>query len=147
MSGPAPRWAERPPAFPHLVKWVEMAVRARVDRAIRPHPVSTVQLLLLVMLEELGEATSAQLARTMQLTPQAMTTLLKPLAERGLIARTPDPTHRRRVLLRLANEGRALLADIRRSTTEVEESLLAALSPAERVQLHALLMRVATSLI
>lgn len=142
MADDDPSWGDRPPAFAHLIKWAEMAVRARVEKAMRPLTLSTGQLLLLVMLEEYGEATPATLARALHLTPQAMTTLLKPLDARGLIARRPDEANRRRVLLRLTETARDRLADVRAATPPIEDEVLAPLSPAERETLRALLMRI-----
>jgi MarR family transcriptional repressor of mepA len=143
MDGDGQDWGERTPGFAHLIKWAEMAVRSRVEKAMRPLTLSTGQLLLLVMLEEYKEANPAALARAMHLTPQAMTTLLKPLDDRGLIARRPDEANRRRVLLRLTPAADALLAEVRRVTPAIEEEMLAPLDPAERATLRTLLMRIA----
>lgn len=128
--------------FPHLVKWVELAVRARVDRAMRATPVSSSQLFALVLLDEQGELTSAELARRMHLTPQAMTTLLAPLREGGLIDRRRDSAHRRRLQLRLTDPGRDLLAAVRELTPPIEDELLGELTPAERATLKRLLARI-----
>ena len=136
-------WGGRTPAFAHLIKWAEMAVRSRVEKAMRPLTLSSGQLLLLVVLEEYGEATPATLARALHLTPQAMTTLLKPLDTRSLIARRPDETNRRRVLLRLTDKADALLTDVRAATPEIEEDMLGPLSVGERDTLRTLLMRIA----
>lgn len=142
MAGDEQAWGGQPPAFAHLIKWAEMAVRSRVEKAMRPMTLSTGQLLLLVVLEEYKEATPATLARALHLTPQAMTTLLKPLDARGLIARRPDEANRRRVLLRLTDAAHALIAEVRAATPPIEEDVLAPLSPAERATLRALLMRI-----
>ncbi|HTU10663.1 MAG TPA: MarR family transcriptional regulator [Allosphingosinicella sp.] len=143
MAGDDKAWGERTPAFAHLIKWAEMAVRSRVEKAMRPLTISSGQLLLLAVLEEMGEATPASLARALHLTPQAMTTLLKPLDARGLIARRPDETNRRRVLLRLTDKADAVLAEVRKATPEIEDDMLAALSRSERETLRSLLMRIA----
>lgn len=143
MNDSGSAWGGRTPAFAHLIKWAEMAVRSRVEKAIRPIRLSAGQLLCMVMLAELGEATPATLARAMHLTPQAMTTLLRPLDERGLIARRADETNRRRVLLRLTDAGRGALDEARAVTPAVEAEVLARLTPEERETLRALLMKVA----
>jgi len=143
MAGDDWDWGGRTPALAHLIKWAEMAVRSRVEKAIRPLTLSTGQLLLLAVLEEMREATPATLARTLHLTPQAMTTLLKPLEARGLLARQPDSANRRRVLLRLTPMADALLRKVRGATAEIEADVLAPLSAAERDTLRALLMRIA----
>lgn len=128
--------------FPHLIKWVELAVRNRVERAMRTLPVSTSQLFVLVLLEERGEATSADLARMMYLTPQAMTTLLAPLRDQDLIARRGDDSHGRRQLLRLTDKARAVLVQARELTPAIEDELLTSFSVEERQTLRSLLARI-----
>ncbi len=49
-----------------------------------------------------------ELARTANMTPQAMTEIVDELEALGYIARTPDPTDRRAKLIRLTAEGQSL---------------------------------------
>ena len=133
-------------SLPHLVKWAEMAVRARVERAIVALPVSSGQLFALALLQEQGEATSAELARLMYLTPQAMTTLLAPLREGGLIGRHEDQAHRRRLRLQLTERGRDVLRQARALTPGIEADVLAPLDTAERATLGRLLGAIARPL-
>jgi len=130
----------------YLFKWVEMVARARVERAIRDMPVSGTQLLVLVLLRERGEATSAELARMMRLTPQAMTTLLRPLRDGGLIERRQDDDHGRRLLMRLTDHGLSILKDTRRLIPEIEDDLLDGFSEEECELLRRLLSRIARRL-
>jgi DNA-binding MarR family transcriptional regulator len=130
-------------SFPHLVKWVEMATRARVERAMRDHPVSSSQFFALALLHERGEATSADLARLMHLTPQAMTTLLAPLRDSGLIERRTDAAHKRRLQLQLSAKGEEVLGELRSTGPEIEADLLGGFTDEERETLKRLLGRVA----
>lgn len=57
--------------------------------------------------ERSGPATSAELARQEQISPQSMGTTLAGLEARGLIGRTADPGDGRRILLSLTRAGRA----------------------------------------
>jgi DNA-binding MarR family transcriptional regulator len=57
-----------------------------------------------------GSATSADLARAEQISPQSMGATLAGLEARGLVARSADPTDGRRVLLSLTVAGRRLVA-------------------------------------
>lgn len=129
--------------FPHLVKWVEMAVRARIEREMRDFPISSSQLFAVVLLEARGEATSADLARMMRLTPQAMTTLLGPLRKDGYIVATPDAAHGRRLLLKLTPKARKLLERARKLTPGVEEEFLEGFTAEERALLKRMLARIA----
>lgn len=130
-------------SFPQLVKWAEMVTRAEAEEAMRDMPVSSGQLFVLALLEERGEATSAQLARMMRLTPQALTTLLKPLRDDGLIVRRKDESHARRLLLRLTDRGLAVMQQARDLSPVVEQNLLRDFTASERATLKRLLARVA----
>jgi DNA-binding MarR family transcriptional regulator len=134
---------ERELTFPHLIKWVEMATRARVERAMRDSPLSSSQLFAIALLHERGQATSAELSRLMHLTPQAMTTLLRPLRDQGLITEQTDEAHRRRLQLRLSDAGRALLAQVRELSPALEDDLLDGFEAEERAILKQLLARIA----
>ena len=129
--------------FPHLVKWVEMVTRAQTEQALRDMPVSGSQLFVLVLLDGRGEATSADLARMMRITPQALTTLLGPLRADGYVARRTDDAHARRLLLRLTGKGKALLGEVRRLSPGIEDTLLTGFTADERATLKRLLARIA----
>jgi DNA-binding MarR family transcriptional regulator len=132
--------------LPHLVKWVEMAVRARTERAMRGMPVSGSQLLALVLVEERGEATAAEVARMMRITPQAMTTLVKPLLAQAYLDRRSDEAHGRRLLLRLTPQGRTILQEARRVAPAIEAEVLGDFTEAEKTTLKRLLSRIAKQL-
>ena len=89
MTDPAPPGRREPTAL--LLKWADMAVRSRLEAAVRPWRLSMGQMLLLSTIERKQAASPADLARALHLTPQAMTTLLRPLEERGVITRRTDP--------------------------------------------------------
>lgn len=60
-------------------------------------------------LDRSGPATSAELARQEQISPQSMGVTIAGLVERGLIVRAPDPDDGRRIVLSVTPNGRALL--------------------------------------
>lgn len=77
-----------------------------------------------------GPATAAELARSEQITPQAMSATLsaleeRHLVERHLVERRPDPADGRRVIMSLTEDGRQAVRDKR---TAVTGQLVAALS-------------------
>jgi DNA-binding MarR family transcriptional regulator len=137
------RWSTTP-SFAHLIKWAEMAVRARVEKAIAPLKLTSAQLLFLVLLEEMEDSTPAALARAMHVTPQGMTKTLRPLDARGLIARRVDEAHRKRVLLSLTPAARVLLAEVRTLTRAIEADLLAGLDAVDAERLRSMLMQIAS---
>ena len=59
----------------------------------------------LARLERGGPATSAELARIEQISPQSMGAILAGLEERGLVRRNADPLDGRRVVMSVTNAG------------------------------------------
>jgi DNA-binding MarR family transcriptional regulator len=70
-------------------------------------------------LDRSGPTTSAALARSVQITAQAMGATLSALRDRGLIERRPDPDDGRRVVLTVTDAGRQALKDKRNARTEL----------------------------
>ncbi|MEU8786676.1 MarR family transcriptional regulator [Streptomyces sp. NPDC048637] len=64
-------------------------------------------------LERAESATTSELARAEQITPQAMGMTLAGLGQRGLVERRPDPGDRRRVVLSVTEAGQRALRNRR----------------------------------
>jgi DNA-binding MarR family transcriptional regulator len=128
--------AEQPatgaPLTLYLVKRLELAIRALLDDALRPLGLTTLQYTALTVLEASGALSSAQLARRSFLRPQTMHEMVLALEKRGLIERTPKADNKRVLLASLTAAGRALLAACAPAVGEVEQVLLADLSPGQR---------------
>ncbi|MCB5912248.1 MarR family winged helix-turn-helix transcriptional regulator [Streptomyces pinistramenti] len=62
-----------------------------------------------------GPATTAALARAELVRPQSMRLTLGALEENGILARSPHPTDGRQVVFSLTDEGRQVLAEVRRA--------------------------------
>jgi DNA-binding MarR family transcriptional regulator len=91
------------------------------------------ELSVLSRLERQGPSTSAALADSEQVTPQAIGTALGALARRGLVARAPDPADARRVITELTPAGRRTFHDRTHAVTEkIRQALGDALDPDER---------------
>ncbi|HEX3782052.1 MAG TPA: MarR family transcriptional regulator [Pseudonocardiaceae bacterium] len=75
-------------------------------------------------LSRTGPATSAELAREEQISPQAMGATLSGLEGRGLIRRGRDPQDGRRVVFSFTKAGRILLAGHRNTRAEVVATVL-----------------------
>jgi len=69
-------------------------------------------------LERAGSATTSDLARVDQITPQAMGATLAALEERGLVERRPDPSDGRRVTMSVTTAGQRALRNKRSARTE-----------------------------
>jgi DNA-binding MarR family transcriptional regulator len=85
-----------------------------------------------------GPATSAELAREAQISPQSMGTTLAALTERGLVRRARDPGDGRRVVLSVTREGSKLLGSKRSTHSHhVADALAGEFSAAELKRLMA----------
>jgi DNA-binding MarR family transcriptional regulator len=80
----------------------------------------------LARLDRNGSATSSELARVEQISPQSMGATLSALEARGLVARDPDARDGRRIVLSVTEAGRQLLRDKRDARTEQLARALAA---------------------
>ena len=59
-----------------------------------------------------GPLSAGALAKEIGLTPGAVTGMVDRLERSGLVTRTPDPADRRRVVIRVADTGRAVFGDV-----------------------------------
>ena len=85
-----------------------------------------------------GPATSAQLARAGQISPQSMGSTLSALTTRGLVQRDRDPVDGRRVVLSLTREGTQLLRSKRSTRSrQLATALGTEFTPAELRRLMA----------
>jgi DNA-binding MarR family transcriptional regulator len=115
----------------YLIKQVELAARSRLDDIVRPGGMTALQYTALTVLERHADMSSAQLARHSFVTAQSMADLIGALEARGLIERHRDRTDRRRLVVALTAEGRALLDRYREKVAALEASMVAGLLPDE----------------
>lgn len=116
------------PTLLYVMKQVELAVRSHLDDVFRPIGMTALQYTALTVLERHPDLTSAQLARNSFVTAQTMADMVTALQERGLIERHRDAMDRRRLVLALTRDGRALLSRYRGKVAALEEQMLAGLS-------------------
>lgn len=86
----------------------------------------------MAMLRRYGPLSSAELARKVFVTPQAMGQIIASIERRGLIERRPDPHHGRRLLAELTPAGRSLISESLAALSEVEQHFLTPLTPREQ---------------
>src|ERR1700691_205988 len=117
------------PTIMYVLKQVELAVRAQLDEIFRPIGMTALQYTALTVLERHPDLSSAQLARNSFVTAQTMADMVKALEDRGLVERHRDPADRRRLVLALTADGRALLRRYRGPVAELERRVLSGLTP------------------
>jgi DNA-binding MarR family transcriptional regulator len=133
--------AERPAAATRLSPSAVTAVASelrlacmRISRRVRfesTHEVPPHQFSVLVRLEE-APRTPGELADIERVSPPSMTRTVAALVDRGLVARTADPSDGRQVILSLTSEATRLLKEIRRRRDQWMTVRVKGLSPEEQ---------------
>jgi DNA-binding MarR family transcriptional regulator len=97
---------------------------------------------LLAALDEWGPASQADLGRGTGIDRSDVAAALNELADGGLIERGVDPEDRRRNIVSITRSGTRQLGVLDQVVADIQERLLAPLSPTERRQFIKLLRRV-----
>lgn len=127
------------PSLLYVAKRLELAIRARLDEALRGSGVTTLQYTALTVLDHREGVSMAQLARDSFVTPQSMSDMLHTLEQRALIRRSPNPASRRELLVYLTDDGRALLARHVSAAADIETRMTSGLDTGERAAFRAAL--------
>jgi DNA-binding MarR family transcriptional regulator len=115
--------------------------RRRWARMLAVHGLTPHHFAAIMVLQQTGSVHQQRLADLIGVDTRNAVPVLDLLVERGLIAREPDPTNRRRHELSLTPAGATALAGLRREADDVEADMLAGLAERDRVTLHRLLGR------
>ncbi|MEV6649553.1 MarR family winged helix-turn-helix transcriptional regulator [Streptomyces sp. NPDC051219] len=159
MTGPTgPKAAQGDPACTGLPSSARGGpVSHAVSRVARLHRIAAGKLLkqlglypgqefLMMHLWEAGPVRQSDLIKSVDLDPSTVTKMLQRLEQTGHVRRCPDPSDRRAVLVEATEGSCALLADVERAWTGLEELTLAGLDDGERRELARLLARVEDNL-
>jgi DNA-binding MarR family transcriptional regulator len=114
---------------------------AAADAALRPLGIRPRHYGILAGLAEAGALSQQRLGEWLRVDRTTMVALVDELERQTLVTRRRLPSDRRAYALELTTAGTALLARAREVMAAADTATLAALSAAERRQLHALLAR------
>ena len=134
------------PRLTYLIKRLEMAERVRMEEVLQPLGVTLHQYTALSVLERRGGLSSAQLARRNFVSPQASNQLVAVLERQGLIERRADSGNRRILRMWLSDDGHRVLAACHRAVDQIEERMLAALTPVQAREFRTALERTLAAL-
>ena len=134
------------PRVTYLVKRLEQAVRAYLDEATMEIGLTTPQYAALSSLDAKPGLSSAELARLSFISAQAMHQMVAAMERKGLIRREAAPHHRKQLRIFLTEHGGACLRHCEERADELERSMFAGMSPAERNTLARLLRKCSDSL-
>lgn len=96
---------------------------------------------VLASLQDYGPGSQAELSTRSGIYRSDMVGVLNELAERDLVERAPDPDDRRRNIITISARGRRHLRLLDQVLDDLQDELLAPLTPAERDQFVRLLTR------
>jgi DNA-binding MarR family transcriptional regulator len=117
--------ADPPPArLTYMVKQLELATRAEIDRIVGGLGVTALQYTALSVLARHPGMSGAQLARRSFVSAQAGSEMISALERKGLITRAPDAANRRILRVSLTEEGQRLLAGCDEQMDRIEEQML-----------------------
>ncbi|WAL62975.1 MarR family transcriptional regulator [Amycolatopsis cynarae] len=105
---------------------------AAVAERFEKHALTLKHVGLLAVLDEGGGASQQEIAQRMRVAPSLVVTLADQLAGLGAIVRERDPRDRRRQVLSLTGDGRALLKSCVAAAHAVDAELTAALTREQR---------------
>lgn len=136
----------RPPSLleqpSYLASQVSKYGRRRLERVLRERDLALIHHAVLSALDDFGPRSQQQLADSLDLDKSHLVGPIDGLERRGLVARTRDPTDRRRNHVALTAAGKALVDDLQPVARRSQRGFLDELSAAERKTLTKLLQRV-----
>lgn len=115
-----------------LILSADRRIRGLMDEVLQQYSLPTPEYTALVILRRQGRLSSAELARSVFVTPQAMGQIIASVERRHLIVRHPDPNHGRRMLAELTPAGVELVDKCVESLKAVERHFLRALNEREQ---------------
>ena len=134
----------------YLLRLTAQTLSQRFERALRRFGLTNTQLTALALLEldeEAGEgASGAQLSQRAGVTAASMSSALARLEERGLVRRSPHPTHGRVIVVRITPDGTMLLRRAHAATARIEDRAFAGIPAEDRLALRRVMTRTMANL-
>ncbi|MET9789827.1 MarR family winged helix-turn-helix transcriptional regulator [Streptomyces canus] len=120
----------------------ELAVLTLKEQRLRPLGMAVAHYTLLMSVHSEPGLAGAELARRLNVTPQAVASLVARLEGRGQLERREHPRHRHVQELHLTDAGREALRAADRVIADIEQHITEGLGPEESAQLRTLLDQV-----
>ena len=127
----------------HLLRRAHQRASAIYLAVLSEHQITPTQFFAMARLSEMGQLSQNRLGRLAAMDPATIQGVIQRLAERGHIQRLPDPTDRRRMVLRLTPSGQNLVEALLARVRQINADILDPLSESEQLQFVALLRKLA----
>jgi DNA-binding MarR family transcriptional regulator len=126
----------------YLLYRAASALRTEVSQlALEPLNLSFPQYLCIRIVSRLPGRSNADLARDLNVSPQAMNVVLRSLEERGVVSRPASAASGRSLPAELTREGNELLATLDAAVHAAEQRVLAPLTDAQRREFRHLIAK------
>lgn len=126
----------------NLLYRVASALRAEVSKsALEPLNLSFPQYLCIRILSRFPGRSNAELARDLNVSPQATNVVLRSLEERGVVSRPASAASGRSLPAQLTREGSELLTTLDTAVHAAEQRVLGPLTDAQRREFRQLLTK------
>jgi DNA-binding MarR family transcriptional regulator len=119
----------------YVIARLDRAVRGAISECLAPCGLTIPQFTTLSVLRRRSGLSNAQLARRSYITPQSMHDVVLELERRGLVRRTPDPSHGKILRTALTAEGRRVVGHCEAAVAAMEDEMLSDFSPDARERL------------
>ncbi|MEU3748972.1 MULTISPECIES: winged helix DNA-binding protein [Streptomyces] len=126
----------------YLLTAIGKAARRRLTERLTARGLRLWHLTVMALLADLGPQMKTALATRLDMNASDLVKIVNDLDRAGHVDCVRDTADRRRVVVRLTDEGRTALAELSADIASADDDILAPLSPAERDQLGSLLRRV-----
>lgn len=123
----------------HLLRLADHAMKRRMDQVLARWRLTAAQYMALSAIESKVGLTNAELARECGVTPQTSNRLIEGLIDAGLIKRTADPVHGRKLTLVLTKKALTLVCEAHVGVNQIELDALAGLNKSQVTALQAAL--------
>jgi len=124
-----------------LLSRVKMGLQEALDRELAPFDITSAQYVILVNLAHNEADSASELCKGVSYDPGAMTRMLDRLERKGLIRRARCGDDRRKVILQLTDEGKAVYPKLVAVHVKVLNHFLRNFSKTQAGQLESLLRR------
>ena len=124
-----------------LLSRVKMAMHDALERELAPFDITAAQYVILVKLAGNEVDSSAELCKGMSYDPGAMTRMLDRLERKGFVRRARSPHDRRKTILELTADGKAVYPKLVAVHVRVLNHLMRNFTRTQAAELEALLRR------
>lgn len=134
------------PRFSYAVGNLDRSLRRSLVAILRPFELTVAEYTALSLISRRDGYSNAELARRSFVSPQAMHEMIISLENRELLERASSESHRSMRHTHLTQRGRDLLEQCNVAVDEMEEVMLAGVSPRHRAEMIAILRQSARNL-